>query len=84
MFQAESDRKLKYMHAKTLTCLYTVPKTLTWNVSLGKAHAKQCTQPAQGYLQFARRLCRVRCTVCEGVLLREFGIRPLESFGGGK
>ena len=45
---------------------------------LGKAHAKQRTQLAQGYLQLTRRLCRVRCTVCEGVLLRELGIRPLE------
>ena len=45
---------------------------------LGKTHAQQRTQLAQGYLQLARRLCRVRCSVCEGVLLQELGVRPLE------
>ena len=44
---------------------------------LGKTLAQQRTQLAQGYLQLARRLCRVCCSVCEGCSFK-LGIRLLE------
>ena len=41
------------MHAKTLTCLYRMPKTLTWTVSL-------CCLPAeQQYYRPAEQLCNL-------------------------
>ena len=47
---------------------------------LGKAHAQKRTQDYPAF----RRLGRVRCTVCEGVLVQELGSRSLEVLGGGK
>ena len=46
--------------------------------------ARRMLRNAHRTTQLARRLGRVRCTVCEGVLVQELGSRSLEVLGGSK